>query len=215
MLTHFTAGKPEGTLEERWVDLGEAAELIAAAPDDEILGEILALQVRYLWLCCCALDFAAGPASIPCTLLHRWRNALLRSSLKPRRQRRGHNLELRMLLVQAELAAVMLANRAAVVPLIPKVLADLPEQQEAAAHRDACAAFVRDFHMVSQLTSRPVPTGAMFATHEFGSRKRCNVHAAAAIAVPCGLGSPADRCIALSLAPSISFAPRMPRASGR
>lgn len=40
-----TAGKPEGTLEERWADLGDAAELIAAAPDDEILGEILALQV--------------------------------------------------------------------------------------------------------------------------------------------------------------------------
>lgn len=42
----------------------------------------------------------------------------------------------------------MLANRAAVVPLIPKVLADLPAQQEAAAYRDACAAFVRDYHMV-------------------------------------------------------------------
>lgn len=39
-------GKPEGTLEERWADLGDAADLVAAAPDDEILGEILALQVR-------------------------------------------------------------------------------------------------------------------------------------------------------------------------
>lgn len=51
--------------------------------------------------------------------------------------------------MQAELAAVMLANRAAIVPLIPKVLADLPAQREAAAHRDACAACVRDYHMVS------------------------------------------------------------------
>ena len=50
--------------------------------------------------------------------------------------------------VQAELAAVMLANRAAIVPLIPKVLADLPAQAEAAAHREACAACVRDYHMV-------------------------------------------------------------------
>lgn len=49
---------------------------------------------------------------------------------------------------QAELAAVMVANRAAIVPLVPKALADLPAQQEAAAHRDACAAFVRDYHMV-------------------------------------------------------------------
>ena len=43
---------------------------------------------------------------------------------------------------------MMLANRAAIVPLIPKVLADLPAQREAAAHRDACAACVRDYHMV-------------------------------------------------------------------
>jgi hypothetical protein len=53
--------------------------------------------------------------------------------------------------LQAELAAVMLANRAAVIPLIPKALADLPAQREAAAHRDACAAFVRDYHMVRYL----------------------------------------------------------------
>lgn len=53
--------------------------------------------------------------------------------------------------MQAELAAVMLANRASIVPLIPKVLADLPAQREAAAHRDACAACVRDYHMVSIL----------------------------------------------------------------
>lgn len=47
-LCFICSGKPEGTLEERWADLGDAVELIAAAPDDEILGEILALQV-----CCC------------------------------------------------------------------------------------------------------------------------------------------------------------------
>lgn len=40
------AGKPEGSLDERWADLGDAAHLVAAAPDDEILGEILALQAR-------------------------------------------------------------------------------------------------------------------------------------------------------------------------
>ena len=44
------------------------------------------------------------------------------------------------------------ANRAAIVPLIPKVLADLPAQREAAAHRDACSAFVRDYHMVGPLS---------------------------------------------------------------
>lgn len=49
---------------------------------------------------------------------------------------------------QAELAAVAIANRAAIIPLIPNVLAELPAQLEAAAHRDACAAFVRDYHMV-------------------------------------------------------------------
>lgn len=38
------AGRPEGGLEAEWAALGEAADIIAAAPGDEVEGEILALQ---------------------------------------------------------------------------------------------------------------------------------------------------------------------------
>jgi len=60
------AGKAEASLQERWADLGDAADLVAAAPDDEILGEILALQASQM----------LGNSSIPiagqvCSRLHR------------------------------------------------------------------------------------------------------------------------------------------------
>jgi hypothetical protein len=38
------AGRPEGDLEAEWAALGGAAGALAAAPGDELLGEILALQ---------------------------------------------------------------------------------------------------------------------------------------------------------------------------
>lgn len=37
-------GRPEGDLEAEWLALGGAADALAAAPGDEVLGEILALQ---------------------------------------------------------------------------------------------------------------------------------------------------------------------------
>jgi hypothetical protein len=72
-----TAGKSEGTLEERWADLGNAAGLIAAAPDDEILGEILALQVGSCTVASCTASLH-GQACHPGTLLPA-------SSLRPSR----------------------------------------------------------------------------------------------------------------------------------
>ncbi len=39
-------GAADWSLEEQWGRLGEARRAVALAPDDEILGEILALQAR-------------------------------------------------------------------------------------------------------------------------------------------------------------------------
>jgi hypothetical protein len=39
------AAPPEGSLEQQWPQLDGAADVLALAPDDEILGELLALQV--------------------------------------------------------------------------------------------------------------------------------------------------------------------------
>lgn len=48
------------------------------------------------------------------------------------------------------------ANRAALLPLIPRVLADVPAQRAAAERREARAAFVRDFFTVRR-TPHPAP----------------------------------------------------------
>ncbi|KAK9840083.1 hypothetical protein WJX74_003131 [Apatococcus lobatus] len=42
------AGPPEGSLEEQWLQLERAANLLAEAPEDEILAEILMLQAELL-----------------------------------------------------------------------------------------------------------------------------------------------------------------------
>ena len=38
------AGGQEGSLEDQWEHMGMAADVLATAPDDEVLAEILALQ---------------------------------------------------------------------------------------------------------------------------------------------------------------------------
>lgn len=45
-MLRFCAGASEGNLDEQWEQLGRAAELLAEAPEDEVLAEILMLQVR-------------------------------------------------------------------------------------------------------------------------------------------------------------------------
>lgn len=40
------AGGQEGTLEQQWQTLGEAVELLAQAPEDEVTGQLLLLQAQ-------------------------------------------------------------------------------------------------------------------------------------------------------------------------
>lgn len=47
------AAPPEGPLEAQWDSLDAAADLLALAPDDEVLAELLTLQVRLLSWCMC------------------------------------------------------------------------------------------------------------------------------------------------------------------
>jgi len=41
-------GQHEGSLEQQWEQLASASEDLAAAPDDEVLAEILAVQAELL-----------------------------------------------------------------------------------------------------------------------------------------------------------------------
>ena len=41
-------GPPEGTLEEQWQVLDDASQVLAIAPDDEIVAELLCLQGELL-----------------------------------------------------------------------------------------------------------------------------------------------------------------------
>ena len=42
------AGRPEGRLEEQWKQLASGAGVLAAAPNSELSGEILALQTELM-----------------------------------------------------------------------------------------------------------------------------------------------------------------------
>ena len=66
MLSSTGAGKPDGSLVDHWADLGAAADLVAIAPDDEILGEMLALQVLLH-----VQAVANHPFHIPGLILHK------------------------------------------------------------------------------------------------------------------------------------------------
>jgi hypothetical protein len=45
-MCHVTnTAPPEGSLEEQWQRLDDAADVLALAPDDEVLAELLTLQV--------------------------------------------------------------------------------------------------------------------------------------------------------------------------
>lgn len=58
------AAPPEGPLEQQWQQLDGAADVLALAPDDEVLAELLALQVRRgaagLWGSRCSSSIAQG-----------------------------------------------------------------------------------------------------------------------------------------------------------
>ena len=42
------AGPGDGTLEDQWVQLGDSKDVLALAPDDELLAETMALQSELL-----------------------------------------------------------------------------------------------------------------------------------------------------------------------
>lgn len=45
-------GDPEGSLDDQWQQLGQGADVLATAPDDEVLAEILALQSERMQQVC-------------------------------------------------------------------------------------------------------------------------------------------------------------------
>ena len=51
------AGPPDSSAEEQWVKLKEHPDVLAAAPDDEVLAELLATQViiKYAYQVECAI----------------------------------------------------------------------------------------------------------------------------------------------------------------
>lgn len=49
----YCAGPSEGSLDEQWEQLGRAADLLAEAPEDEVLAEILMLQVIFFCMQAC------------------------------------------------------------------------------------------------------------------------------------------------------------------